>query len=83
MPESAIAHDDVWDAGDMGCGELVLHLRHKLMAMEGKVLKLVARDAGAPADIPSYCRMTGHQLLQVDARSCSYWIKARVKLKTS
>ena len=83
MPESGFAHDDIWDAGDMGCGELVLHLRRKLMAMEGKVLKLVARDAGAPADIPAYCRMTGHQLLHADPAVYSYWIRAREKLKSS
>jgi len=81
MPESEIEQDDIWDAGEMGCGELVLHLRGKLLAMEGKVLKLVARDLGAPADIPAYCRMTGHQLLHVDTASSSYWIKARTKLK--
>ncbi len=81
MPVSDIAPDDSWDAGDMGCGELVLHLRGKLLAMEGKVLKLVARDLGAPADIPAYCRMTGHQLLHVDPAASSYWIRARTKSK--
>jgi len=39
--------DDSWDAGDMGCGELVLDLRFRLLAMPGRVLKLVATDAGA------------------------------------
>jgi tRNA 2-thiouridine synthesizing protein A len=72
-----IAHDDLWDAGDMGCGELVMHLRNRLRAMPGKVLKLVARDSGAPADIPAYCRMTGHQLLREDPASSCYWIRAK------
>jgi tRNA 2-thiouridine synthesizing protein A len=70
-------HDDEWDAGDLGCGDLVLALRGRLRAMPGKVLKLVARDPGAPADIPAYCRMTGHQLLHEAPAACSYWIKAR------
>ncbi len=26
----------------------------------GQVLRLVALDPGAPADIPAWCRMTGH-----------------------
>ncbi len=52
-----------WDAGDLGCGELVLELRGRLAAMQpGEVLRLVARDPGAPADIPAWCRMTGHVL---------------------
>lgn len=69
--------DDVWDAGGLGCGELVLDLRGRLMAMPGRTLRLIAQDPGAPEDIPSWCRMTGHQLLQYDAPSNSYWIKAR------
>jgi tRNA 2-thiouridine synthesizing protein A len=52
-----------WDAGDLGCGELVLELRGRLAAMHpGEVLRLIARDPGAPADIPAWCRMTGHVL---------------------
>lgn len=53
-----------WDAGDMGCGELVLFLRQKLLALPaGGVLKLSATDAGAKEDIPAWCRVSGHRLL--------------------
>jgi tRNA 2-thiouridine synthesizing protein A len=56
--------DAVWDAGGMGCGDLVLALRMRLAAMEpGQVLELIASDPGAPADLPAWCRMTGHALL--------------------
>jgi tRNA 2-thiouridine synthesizing protein A len=56
--------DAEWDAGDMGCGDLVLELRARIEPMApGGVLKLTARDPGAPADIPAWCRMTGHALL--------------------
>ncbi len=77
MNAECIVHDDEWDADDLGCGELVIHLRNRLRPMPGKVLKLVARDPGAPADIPAYCRMTGHQLLREDLATHSYWIRAR------
>ena len=30
----------------------------------GHVLQLIARDPGAPADIPAWCRMTGNTLLR-------------------
>ena len=56
--------DVTWDAGDMGCGDLVLELRQRMEALSpGQVLALVARDPGAPADIPAWCRMTGHALV--------------------
>jgi tRNA 2-thiouridine synthesizing protein A len=53
-----------WNAGELGCGELVLELRNRLAAMKpGERLELVALDPGAPADIPAWCRMTGHTLV--------------------
>jgi len=64
MDVTAIASDAVWDAGDRGCGELVLELRMRLAVQpNGHVLQLIARDPGAPADIPAWCRMTGNTLL--------------------
>lgn len=59
--------DAMWDAGELGCGELVLELRRRLEAMRpGHVLKLVARDPGAPSDVPAWCRLTGHALVAAD-----------------
>ena len=56
--------DAEWDAGDLGCGELVLELRTRLSTMgPGQVLRLIARDPGAPQDLPAWCRMTGHTLV--------------------
>lgn len=68
-------HDAHWDAGPLGCGELVLELRMRLLAMPGSTLLLVATDAGAAEDIPAFCRMTRHQLLH--AAPPSFWIRAR------
>jgi tRNA 2-thiouridine synthesizing protein A len=56
--------DVVWDAGDLACGDLILQLRGRMEAMSpGQVLRLVARDSGAPEDLPAWCRLTGHTLL--------------------
>jgi len=64
MKAPEIHTDAEWDAGDLGCGELVLELRARLAALRpGAVLRLVARDPGAPADLPAWCRMTGHTLV--------------------
>lgn len=59
--------DSEWDAGDMGCGELVFELRMRLKPLRpGQILKLTARDPGAPEDLPAWCRLTGHHLTYVD-----------------
>lgn len=65
--EQPIAHRpvDFWDAGDMGCGELVMALRGRLLKLApGDVLELTARDPAAPQDLPAWCRLTGHRLVQ-------------------
>jgi tRNA 2-thiouridine synthesizing protein A len=73
----ATAFDVEWDAGEMGCGELLLKLRVRLRQMPGQVIRLVAHDLGAIEDIPSYCRITGHQLLRTDPANGVFWIKAK------
>ena len=68
MPRPELEGDDVmWDAGDLACGELLLRLRGCMEAMRpGQVLRLVALDSGAPADLPAWCRLTGHALLSAE-----------------
>ena len=59
--------DTTWDAGDLGCGELVLQLRFRIEKLEpGALLRLVAVDPGARADLPAWCRLTGHALVAAD-----------------
>jgi tRNA 2-thiouridine synthesizing protein A len=68
--------DAEWDAGHMSCGDLVLKLRHRLQSMPpGQVLKVTARDPGAPADLPAYCRLTRHVLVRADHPE--YWIRRK------
>lgn len=76
-PESFPAHDVEWDAGDLACGDLVLELRRRVRAAPGQVFKLIARDPGAPADLPAWCNMTGHQLLAEDLPAQTWWIRAK------
>lgn len=67
---------DEWDAGDMGCGEILILLRSRMRKLEpGGVLKLTARDLGAPEDMPAWCRLTGRRLLR--AQHPDYWIEQR------
>jgi tRNA 2-thiouridine synthesizing protein A len=56
-----------WDAGDMGCGDLVLALRLRLRDLQPRgAIRVVARDPAAPEDLPAWCRLTGHRLLAAD-----------------
>lgn len=49
----------------MGCGELIVLLRGRILALEpGQVLRVIARDAGAPEDLPAWSRLTGHPLIR-------------------
>ncbi len=67
-----------WDAGGLGCGELVLGLRTRLADVPpGSLFEVLATDAGAPRDLPSWCRLTGHELARVDPPL--YVIRKRVE----
>lgn len=58
---------DEWDAGDMGCGDLVLALRLRLNQLpSGAVLAVRATDPAAPEDLPAWCGLTGHALVSAD-----------------
>jgi tRNA 2-thiouridine synthesizing protein A len=62
--KTLVSADVVWDAGDLACGDLLVQLRLRMEPMQpGQVLRLVAQDPGAPADLPAWCRLTGHTLL--------------------
>lgn len=64
MPDKRVT--ERWDAGEMGCGQLVFELQRRLKAMRaGESIEVVARSPGAPVDLPAWCRMTGHALLSV------------------
>lgn len=57
--------DYQWDAGQMGCGELLIELRQRLSKMKsGELLRLIAYDTGAVEDLPAWCNLTGHRLVK-------------------
>jgi tRNA 2-thiouridine synthesizing protein A len=67
---------EAWDAGDMACGDLVLELRLRLRKMKPRqILRITATDPGAREDIPAWCRLTGHTLL--NAEHPQYWIERK------
>jgi tRNA 2-thiouridine synthesizing protein A len=60
-------NNNYWNAGDAGCGSLAVGLKRQMDTIgPGGVLEVMARNEGAPADIPSWCRVTGHELLEAN-----------------
>jgi tRNA 2-thiouridine synthesizing protein A len=58
---------DEWDAGDMGCGELVMALRLRMKNLPpGGVIRVTATDPAAPEDLPAWCRLCGHTLVAMN-----------------
>ena len=56
-----------WDAGEMGCAQLVFELRRRVNELSpGRQLEVIARDPGAPIDLPAWCHMTGNELVSED-----------------
>ena len=65
--DSSVKCADRWDAGETGCGQLVVGLRRRLNALrDGEILEVIARDAGAPTDVPAWCRIAGHVLVEAN-----------------
>lgn len=70
--------DQVFDAGDLGCGELLVLLVKQMKALApGQVLQVVTTDPGAAEDLPAWCRLRGHELIRVETSGGrpSYWIR--------
>jgi len=63
-----------WDAGDSGCGQFIVGVKKRLGELQaGQLLAIRTRNAGAPVDLPAWCRMSGHEL--VSARHPDYVIR--------
>jgi tRNA 2-thiouridine synthesizing protein A len=78
LPSEPPHFDYDWDAGDIGCGDLVIRLRFKLKVMQrGQIIRVHASDPGAQHDLPAWCRLTGETLLAEDVGRGIYFIQRR------
>lgn len=76
MNENARAVAKSWHAGETGCGVLIVGLKREIGKIRpGELLQVTALDAGAPADLPAWCRITGHTL--VEANHPTYVLRKR------
>jgi tRNA 2-thiouridine synthesizing protein A len=56
--------DAILDAGESGCGELLMLIFQRMKALApGQTLLVCAYDEAADIDISAWCRMTGNQLV--------------------
>jgi TusA-related sulfurtransferase len=70
--------DVVLDAGEQGCGELVMLIFEQMKPLgPGQTLLVKAYDPAAYVDIAAWCRSTGNTLLahDVDSRSQQFLIQ--------
>ncbi|MFZ7945014.1 sulfurtransferase TusA family protein [Neobacillus sp. 19] len=57
--------DLLYDAGPTGCGELIMNLFLTMKKMEsGQIIKVISYDPGAREDLPAWCRMQTHTLIE-------------------
>jgi len=71
-------HQQAWDAGDLGCGDLVIRSYFLLQEMRPReIIRVHATDTGAPHDLPAGCRMTGERLVEHDCERDFYWIQRK------
>ncbi len=56
--------DTVFDAGQKGCGELIVSVAKRFRALPpGTIVAVMTYDEGAREDLPAWCRLMGHELL--------------------
>ena len=56
-----------WDAGDAGCGRLIMGLKHEVDHLRaGETLSVIARDPAAHMDLDYWCHLTGHALVSAN-----------------
>jgi tRNA 2-thiouridine synthesizing protein A len=56
-----------FDGGETGCGEILVDLMLFFRPLPaGTRVLIIARDAGAPLEMPAWCRSTGHHLLSAE-----------------
>lgn len=54
-----------FDGGETGCGELLLDLLLFMKKQPDQSSNVVrSLDPGAPLEIPAWCRLTGHELIE-------------------
>ncbi|RJS50070.1 sulfurtransferase TusA family protein [Bacillus sp. PK3_68] len=78
---SNFKEDILYDAGPTGCGELIMKLFLTIKKMKkGEIIKVISYDPGAKEDIPAWCRLQEHRLLeQKDYKRETHYFIQKIK----
>lgn len=70
VPDHAFPPDVSFDGGDLDCGGgLLLLIRRHIDPMErGQLLEILSTDSSVESDLPSWCRLTGNELISLVRR---------------
>ncbi|MCB9881779.1 MAG: sulfurtransferase TusA family protein [Planctomycetes bacterium] len=59
--------DEVYDSYDRGCGDFIMDLKQVMAELApDSLLMIVSHDAGAPVEVPAWCRLTRHRLVEAE-----------------
>ena len=74
-----VAEREVVDARRLLCPMPVIRTQERIKRMStGDELEVLCTDPGAANDIPAWCRLSGHEVLAVEARDWEVTISIRV-----
>jgi tRNA 2-thiouridine synthesizing protein A len=60
----SLVADEVLDCSGLSCPLPIVKVSRKIKEISmGQILKMIATDSGAPADMEAWSRQTGHELM--------------------
>lgn len=73
-------HTEALDTRGLLCPMPVIKTQNKIKTMEkGETLLVIATDPGVKQDIPTWCRINGHEVLEVSEKQLDILISIKVE----
>ena len=73
-------HTATLDTRGLLCPMPVIKTQNKIKTMEsGETLLVIATDPGVKQDIPTWCRINGHEVLEVSEKQLDILISIKVE----
>jgi len=73
-------HTETLDARGLLCPMPVIKTQNKIKTMEnGETLLVIATDPGVKQDIPTWCRINGHEVLEISEKQLDILISIKVE----
>ena len=73
-------HTETLDTRGLLCPMPVIKTQNKIKTMEnGETLLVIATDPGVKQDIPTWCRINGHEVLEISEKQLDILISIKVE----